>query len=152
MSGTFIIGAFDLAPAMFWDVGRDFREAAPIARFGNLFVFKGTFPVSKAAQAQSLYYRALYGKIYVAEPDIEGGIKMLSQSVALDPTAFFVALELGNQSLKIGNREEALRAYLIARENAPASDNISELLTRQIERVQTESLEQIKPLRNPGVE
>ncbi len=152
MSGTFIIGAFDLAPAMFWDVGRDFREAAPIARFGNLFVFKGTFPASKAEQARILYYRALYGKIYVAEPDIEGGIKMLSQSVALDPTAFFVALELGNQSLKIGNREEALRAYLIARENAPASDNISELLTLQIERVQTESLEQIEPLRNPGFE
>lgn len=77
---------------------------------------------------------------------------MLSRSVALDPAAFFVALELGNQYLKIGNREEALRAYRIARENAPASDDIGELLARQIERVQKEPLEQIHPLRNPALE
>ncbi len=77
---------------------------------------------------------------------------MLSQSVALDPTAFFAALELGNQHLKIGNREEALRAYRIAKENAPTTDDIRELLARQIERVEVEPLEQIQPLRNPGLE
>ena len=69
-----------------------------------------------------------------------------------DPKAFFVALELGNQYLKIGNREESLRAYRIAKENAPATDDISEMLSRQIERVETEPLEQIQPLRNPGIE
>lgn len=77
---------------------------------------------------------------------------MLSQSVTLDPKAFFVALELGNQHLKLGNREEALKAYRIAKENAPVSDDIGELLIRQIERVETEPLTQIEPLRNPGVE
>jgi hypothetical protein len=77
---------------------------------------------------------------------------MLSESAALDPTAFFVALELGNQHLKIGNREESLRAYRIARENAPVSDDISQLLLRQIERMETEPLEQILPLRNPEIE
>jgi predicted Zn-dependent protease len=77
---------------------------------------------------------------------------LLSQAAALDPKAFFVALELGNQYLKTGNREEALRAYRIALENAPATDQISELLARQIERVETEPLEQIELLRNPGLE
>ena len=49
-------------------------------------------------------------------------------------------------------REEALRAYQLARENVPPDDRISELLTRQIERVTTEPLKEILPLRNPEVE
>ncbi|HET8781422.1 MAG TPA: phospholipid carrier-dependent glycosyltransferase [Pyrinomonadaceae bacterium] len=152
VSGTFIIGAEALAPSLWWDVGKTFRDATPVARIGNLFVFRGTFPAPHAAQAYSLYIRAVYGKIYTAEPDVQGGIEMLSRSVALDPKAFFVALELGNQHLKIGNREEALRAYRLAQENAPASDDIGELLARQIERVQSAPLAQIQLLRNPGLE
>lgn len=152
MSGTFILGAFELAPSLFWDIGKDFREATPVARIGNLFVYRGTFPASRPAQARALYFQAMRYKLYADNPDVEGGIKMLSRSVALDPQAFFVALELGNQYLKIGDREGALRAYNIARENAPASDSICELLARQIERVQAEPLAQIQSLRNPGVE
>ncbi len=91
-------------------------------------------------------------KIYTTEPDIEGAIKLLSEAVALDPKKFHHAVELGNQYLKVGKREEALRAYQIAKENAPADNAISELLTRQIERVETEPLEQITPLRNPKIE
>ncbi|MBA4122954.1 MAG: hypothetical protein H0X72_10895 [Acidobacteria bacterium] len=150
-SGTFIIGAKELAPSLFWDVGKPFRGAAPAARFGNLFVFRGTFPGANAARAAYLFFGAV-GKIYSPEADIEGGIQMLSQSLALDPSPFFVWLELGNQYLKLGNRDEALRAYRTAKETAPASDSISELLRIQIERVQTEPLNQIQPLRNPGLE
>lgn len=149
-SGTFILGAKEMAPSLFWDVGKPFRGATPVARYGNLFVFRGTFSW-RATQAASLFFQAV-SKIYAPEPDVEGGIQMLSQSLALDPSAFFVWLELGNQYLKTGNREEALRAYRTAKENAPASDSISELLTIQVERVQTEPLEQIQPLRNPGLE
>jgi hypothetical protein len=152
MSGTFIIGAFELSQSLFWDVGKNFREATPVARIGNLFVYSGTFPASHPAQARALYFQAMRSKLYTDKPDVAGGIKMLSQSVALDPQAFFVALELGNQYVKVGDREGALRAYRIAKENAPASDSISELLARQIERVQAEPLAQIQSLRNPGLE
>ena len=127
-----------------------FRDATPIAWFGNLFVFRGTFKFPEARRT-SLTQRAM-NKIYTAEPDIEGAIKLLSEVIALDPKNFTNAVELGNQYLKIGNREEALRAYRLAKENAPADDEISELLTRQIERVATEPLEQISPLRNPKIE
>ena len=133
-------------------MGKTFRGATPVARFGNVFVFRGTFPASPAAQSRLLYSRAVYGKLYAPEPDVEGGIKMLWRSVALDPKAFVVALELGNQYLKLGDREAALRAYRMARENSPASDDVGELLARQIERVETEPLERIQPLRNPGLE
>ena len=152
LRGTFIIGAFELSPKLFWDFGKHFREAEPIARIGNVFVFRGTFPGSRAAQSYALYNRAVHGKIYTAAPDVEGAIKMLERSVALDPQAFFVALELGNQYLKTGDREAALRAYGTAHANAPVADDICELLARQIERLETEPLEQIPPLRNPGIE
>jgi len=144
LSGTLFLGARQVRskPA--------FRDATPIARFGNLFVFRGTFrdPDTKVFR---LAIRAR-NKIYTTEPDIEGAIKLLSEAVALDPKKFHNAVELGNQYLNLGKREEALRAYRIAKENAPADDAISELLTRQIERVAAEPLEQISPLRNPKIE
>ena len=144
VSGTIIMGARRLR-------GRPaFRDATPVARFGNLFVFCGTFKFPEA-RVTSLTVRAM-NKIYTAEPDAEGAIKLLSEAVAINPKKFSNAVELGNQYLKLGNREEALRAYRIAKENAPAADEISELLARQIKRVATEPLEQISPLRNPEIE
>jgi len=78
-------------------------------------------------------------------------IKLLIEAVAVNPQNFSNAVELGNQYLKLRNCEEALRAYQIAKENAPADAEISGLLIRQIERVTTEPLAQIQPVRNPKV-
>ena len=143
ISGTIFIGARRARNAAF-------REATPVARFGNLLIFRGTFKFPEARN-QSLTLRAR-NKIYTAEPDIEGAIKLLTEAVAINPKKFSNALELGNQYLKLGKREEALQAYRTSKENAPADDEISNLLTRQIERVATEPLDQISPLRNPEIE
>ena len=149
LSGTFFLGGIGMAPRLWWDRAA-FREATPVARFGNLFVFRGTFR-APGLRAQSLYYRAV-DELYSNNPDAATAVRLLSESAALDPKAFFVSLELGNQYLKIGKRGEALRAYQLAKEYAPADNDISELLARQIERVATEPLEQISPLRNPEIE
>jgi tetratricopeptide (TPR) repeat protein len=143
VSGTIILGARRARNAAF-------RDATPIARFGNLFIFRGTFKFPEFRNT-SLAVRAR-NKIYTAEPDIEGAIKLLTEAVAVNPQNFSNAVELGNQHLKLRNREEALRAYRSARENAPTDSEISKLLARQIERLSTEPLEQISPLRNPRVE
>jgi tetratricopeptide (TPR) repeat protein len=127
-----------------------FRDATPIARFGNLFVFRGTFKFPEFRNI-SLTMRAR-NKIYTAEPDIEGAIKLLTEAVAVNPQNFSNAVELGNQYVKLGKREDALRAYRIAKENAPADTEIRGLLIRQIERVAIEPLERISSLRNPKVE
>jgi hypothetical protein len=148
-TGTFILGANEFAPTLWWDRSA-FREAAPVARFGNLFVFRGTFKLS-SMKAARLYFLAT-NKIYAEQPDVEGAIQMLSESLAVDPKAFFVALELGNQYLKLGKREEALKAYRVAKEHAPPSDETAELLARQIQLVETEPLERVQPLRNPAAE
>lgn len=144
VSGTIILGARQV-----W--GRPaFHDATPIARFGNLFIFRGAFKLPEA-RVTALTLRAR-NKIYTAEPDIDGAIKLLTEAVALNPKKFSNAIELGNQYLKVGNREEALRAYRIAKANVPPDDKFSDLLTRQIERVVTEPLPEISPLRNPEVE
>ena len=149
ITGTVILGAGEFIPSLWWEKN-EFRNAIPIARFGNVFVFRGTFKTDDLI-ASRLFYSSL-DKIYSDKPDIGEAIQRLSRAVEIDPRAFFVALELGNQYLKIGNREEALRAYRIAKDNVPPTDDTSELLARQIERVETEPLEQIQPVRNPGIE
>jgi tetratricopeptide (TPR) repeat protein len=149
ITGTVILGAGEFTPKLWWDK-KTFRETVPTERFGNLFVFRGTFKTSEL-RVSGLYWGAI-DRIYTDKPETEEAIRRLSKSVEIDPRAFFAALELGNQYLKIGNREESLRAYRIAKENVPPSDETGELLKRQIERVETEPLEQIPPVRNPGIE
>jgi hypothetical protein len=150
--GTIIIGAENLTPKLWWDLGLPLREVEPAARMGNVFVFKGTFVRPKAALARSLWFRAIYTKLYVPEPDVATAINLLEQSIQLDPTAFVASLELGNQYLTRGDRDNALRAYRVAYEHAPRTDSIYELLGEQVRRVETEPLENIATLRNPGIE
>ncbi|MGE3467253.1 MAG: tetratricopeptide repeat protein, partial [Pyrinomonadaceae bacterium] len=110
-TGIFIIGANEIAPTFWWDKA-SFREAQPIARFGNLFVFEGTFDI-RPLLAQGLQYRATF-LVYGPEPDIDKAIGLLVESADLDPRAFFVSLERGNLYLKTGKRDEALAAYRTA--------------------------------------
>jgi hypothetical protein len=149
-TGTFIVGANELSPSWVWDK-KSFRDAEPAARFGNLFVYEGTFDI-RSMRAQGLAYRAAF-QIYGPEPNIERATAMLTESFSLDPKAFFVALELGNQNLKLGKREEALNAYQNALDNCPTEDPNRHLIYEQIERLKSStSLEGIQPLRNPAME
>ena len=149
-TGTFLIGANEVSPTWVWDK-KAFRDVEPITRFGNLFVYHGTFDV-RPLKGQGLAYRAGF-QIYGPEPNLEKGIEMLEESFALDPRAFFVALELGNQYLKLGNRDEAINAYQRALDNCPTEDSNGNLISEQIERLMSStSLEGIQPLRNPAME
>jgi hypothetical protein len=153
ITGTFIIGANELGPKMFWDAGKPLRGFAPVKRFGNLFIFRGTFAMPTAVLSRRLYNLALYENLYVQKPDVPAGIEKLNKSIELDSSAFCSSLELGNQYLKLGQRDEALRAYRISYENAPKIDSISDLLGEQVRRLETgEPIENISPLRNPGIE
>ena len=152
ISGTFIIGANELGPKMWSDVGKPLRGLQPAARFGNIFIFQGTFDRPTALLARRLYHAAVYDNIYVPEPNIPEAIGKLSRAIELDPGAFCAALELGNQYLRLRDREGALRAYRTSFEHAPQSDSIYDLLADQIRRVESEPLENIAALRNPGIE
>jgi tetratricopeptide (TPR) repeat protein len=148
-TGTFIVGANEIAPALWWDKSA-FREAEPVARFGNIFVFRGTFDI-RAMRAQGLVYRAGF-HVYGPEPDLGRAIEMLAEAESIDPRAFFVSMELGNLYLGRQDREAALRHYQRALENMPARDEIYDSVALQIERLNSEPIENIRPVRNPGLE
>ena len=151
LSGTFFIGAKELAPALWWDVGKEFRKAKAVTRFGTMFVYRGTFPPSRPAQSRALYVRGMR-ELYSPDADVDSGIEMLEKAHRLDPAAFFIALELGNQYLRVAKRDQARNAYMRARRYAPSADEIATLLDAQIARIAREPLAAIAPLRNPAVE
>ena len=148
-SGTIFIRSSFFSPGTFWD-RRVFREATPAVRFGNLFVYQGTF-FSPADAAAALYFHGIE-KLYADQPDDAAAEKAFQQSAEMDPTAFFVHIELGNLLLKRGAREAALRAYSDALKFAPEGALIRKPIEMQIERITHHLPGEIPPLRNPFLE
>jgi hypothetical protein len=77
---------------------------------------------------------------------------MLRESAQLNPTAFFVHIEMGNLCLARGSREEALQAYNDAIKYSPDLPFFREPIQDQIRQVSSQPLFQIAPLRNPELE
>jgi hypothetical protein len=148
-SGTFIMSTWTLSKRLWWD-SPQLRAAAPVARIGNAIVFRGTFMLP-GEQAPTMYFLADL-KLYAEKPDLEAAERLLRQSAAIDPTAFFVNIELGNVCLKRGLREDALRAYTLALAQAPNDSALRRSIEEQMRRVTSQSLEQIPALRNPQLE
>jgi len=148
-SGTILEDAKFMSRRLWWDAPA-LRAATPVARFGNLLVFRGTFALP-GKQAAALYFAGL-SKIFSEKPYLEKAERLLSQSAAIDPSAFFVNIELGNVFLKRGSREDALRAYTAALEHAPDDKSLRQSIQEQIKRVSVEVLDQIPELRDPDLE
>jgi tetratricopeptide (TPR) repeat protein len=146
-SGTILADARFLGKKPFWDTP-SLRNAAPSARFGNLLVFRGTFPSYLAGK---FYFDAL-SKIYTEKPELEAAEQLLRQSLAADPSAFFVDIQLGNICVRRGSRDCASRAYSDALQHAPNDPQLRGLIEAQIKRVSSEPLNQIPDLRDPFME
>jgi len=148
ISGTIFVRSGFLSPKPFWD-RRVLREATPLARFGNLFVYRGTYP-SPAGAAAALYFHGIE-ELYADKPDEGAAEKALQQSAQIDPSAFFVNIELGNLRLKHGRRKEALQAYSDALKYAPEDALFRQPIDEQIARF-AHPLGEIPSLRNPFLE
>jgi tetratricopeptide (TPR) repeat protein len=148
-SGTVMIDARFLSKQPFWD-NAYLRGTTPTARLGNLLVFRGPCKCGSLL-ASGLFFGAL-GMIYAEKPDLEAAAQMLKQAIALDPTPFFVHLQLGNVYLRRGLREDALRAYSDASRYASYDLEQKHLIDERIKRVSSEPLSQIPDLRNPTME
>jgi hypothetical protein len=146
-SGTILADARYLGKKPFWDTP-SLRNAVPNARFGNLLVFRGTFPSYLGGK---FYFDAL-SKIYTEKPELEAAETLLRQSLASDPNAFFVDIELGNVCMKRGSRYCALQAYSDALQHAPDDSQLRGLIEAQIKRVSAEPLKRIPDLRDPFME
>jgi dolichyl-phosphate-mannose-protein mannosyltransferase len=148
-SGTIFITAEWLGKRLWWD-NPTLRAAVPVARFGNLLIFRGTFSVP--GLSANVVYRTALRKIYSEKPDLQAAQQLLSRSAAIDLNAFFVNIELGNVCMRRGLREDALHAYAVALEHAPNDAVMRGLIENQIRRVSLEPLNQISILRNPALE
>jgi hypothetical protein len=146
-SGTILADARFLGKKPFWDTP-SLRTAVPSSRFGNLLVFRGTFPSNLAGK---FYFDAL-AKIFTEKPDLEAAERLLRQSLASDPSAFFVDIQLGNVCVKRGSRACASRAYSDALQYAPNDSQLRGLIGAQIKRVSSDPFNQIQDLRDPFME
>jgi hypothetical protein len=148
-TGTIFVEPGDLAPQPYWDLAA-LRQATPAVRFGNAFVFRGTFYLPGLA-ASSMYWRGIT-KLYIEKPDEVAAEKAFLRSAELDPTAYFVHIQLGNLYLKRADRERALHAYSDALKFVGSNSQIRAELQEHIQRVSTGSLADVTPLRDPYME
>lgn len=148
-SGTIFISSGFMVRRPFWNQTA-LWAATPVARFGNIFVYRGTFHLPALA-AGGLYWHGIV-KLYADEPDETAAEEAFRRSVEIDPSAFFVHIELGNLLLKRGAREKALRAYSDALKYAPEDAVTRAPIEEQIKRISDRPGGQIPTLRNPYLE
>lgn len=125
-------------------------EAQPVKRFGNLFVYQGTFELPGLA-AEGLYYYGIR-KMYAEKPNKAVAERAWRRAAELEPEAFFINVELGNLSLKRGERDAALEFYKKALAYAPDQRGLRGPIEEQIGMFSRSSAEVIPPLRNPFLE
>ena len=148
-SGTIMVNARLLAKMPFWDTP-SLRGRVPDARFGNLLIFRG--PCACGSLFAQLVYSEALARIFSEAPDLPGAERLLRESIRLDPSPFFVYIDLGNLLLKRGARDDALRAYSEALKRVPGDPEISWAIEEQIKRASSEPLDQIPELSNPFLE
>jgi hypothetical protein len=148
-SGTIFASPVFLFHKSYWDRVA-LRDAKPVARFGNLFVYSGSFYLPPNA-ALTLYFEGR-AKLFGESPDLEAAKNAFREAAKFDASAYFVNIDLGNVCVLRGEREEALQAYRTALQYVGDDSVTRHYLEKQIERVSTEDLEGILPVRDPAME
>ncbi|MET0386467.1 MAG: tetratricopeptide repeat protein [Polyangiales bacterium] len=148
LQGTLFVNARWLTPRPTYDFGL-FREAQPVARYGNLVVLRGTFHARwlRAAKRRELVGQALTTDRARAE-------KLLEEVVAIYPEDYRSSFELGNMLLERGATDAARRAYQLSHDHAPPADLIVGALAAQIALLSRSDVASasLRPIRNPWLE
>lgn len=108
ITGTVFLNAASLAPRRIYDYA-PFRQAQPVARFGNLLVYRGEFHLPWLRASKRLW-RAM-DLLYSQNQDVATAERLLTESVAMYPQAYPAAIELGNLLNHRGARDEAIIAH-----------------------------------------
>jgi tetratricopeptide (TPR) repeat protein len=147
VTGWFFMQAPSLSPHHRYDLAA-LREATPVARFGNLLIYHGTYHLPGYV-AGAMYWRA-HRLTYLHSPDPVKAEALLRRVIELEPHSYSVRIELGNFALKRQDVPEAVSWYRGALEDAPPQyrNNIAE----QIARLSTNAPSAVPPLHNPALE
>jgi hypothetical protein len=143
VSGWFFIGADSIAPKNLYDLGA-LREGTPVARFGDLMIFHGSFHLPGYVALQ-MYFRARE-LTYLNPPDPVKAEALFHRVIELEPRSYTARIELGNYALKRQDIPAAVAWYRGALEDAPPQfrSNIAE----QIAKLGTASASSVPPLHN----
>lgn len=150
--GTFFIPTTSLSPNLY-DVDNQmdvFRRARPVARRGNLLVYRGRFhlPNVRAMWLGNKGYKALFVD---KKPDTTSAIRFMAAAMKLYPKSMFMDWELGNLYASRNARPEAIQAFSQARIYC-IDPELKAMLTAHIRRLQTSRQRQLPTLRNPATE
>jgi tetratricopeptide (TPR) repeat protein len=147
VSGWFFMQATSLAPHRRYDLAA-LREATPVARFGTLMIFHGTYHLPGYV-AGAMYWRAKQ-LTYLNPPDPEKAEALLRRVIELEPHSYTARIELGNFALKRQDVPAALEWYRTALEDAPPQFRSN--ITEQIAKLAIHSPSAVPPLHNPALE
>jgi hypothetical protein len=98
-SGTVITEAKLISRLLWWDAP-ELRAATPVARFGNLKIFRGQFRMP-GKQAVQLYLLG-NGKIYAEHPDLHSAEVLLEQVGGGGSQSIFLTYCIGECSPSAG--------------------------------------------------
>jgi hypothetical protein len=147
VSGWFFMRSADLSPQHHFDLA-GLREATPTARFGNLFIYQGTYHLPGYV-AGAMYWRAKH-LMYHDPPDLVKAEKLTRQVIELEPTDYTSAIDLGDLALKRQDIPAALFWYRSALANAPPQFQAN--IAEQIAKLSSSSANAVPPLHNPSQE
>jgi tetratricopeptide (TPR) repeat protein len=114
-----------------------------------VLVYRGTFYLPNI-RADALFDRAAM-LLEEPNPDFPRIESLLKEGLALRSNDFSGWMMLGNLHVIRGEREEALAAYQKARDSTPPSP-FRTLFEEQVERVSSQPLDSVKPMRDPAIE
>lgn len=156
LTGWFVMGMGTLLPVpqADWDPKRDLKGRVLVARFGPMGVWKGTQndPRGRA--------EAMGGRVfdYIYKENGQDWAKValrLEEALKELPMAIPGYFELGNAYLRLGRREDAIRAYngMFVQKQMPIDPLVAKQVHTQIDALKAGTpLAQLKPLRNPWLE
>ncbi|HJQ37644.1 MAG TPA: hypothetical protein VKB93_10945 [Thermoanaerobaculia bacterium] len=150
LNGWFFIKAGDLATDTPWADFTAFRRAKPVARFGNLLVYRGTFELPWIRSFHSFMGAVMM--IHGPKPDPARIEALFRDAVRLNPRAYPMQISLGNFVAQQGRRDEALRAFLAARGSLAKGDPLGPILDAHIARIRREPPQRVAMLTNPWSE
>lgn len=141
-------------PQCGWDPKVGLRGLEPVARFGEVEVWRGR-QVLPLARADSLYGRIIEHIYQQNGNDWPLVARRAQEIVELLPQHVGAGVELGNAQLRMGHREAARKAYqrLLDQKVLPVDELTRVGLQRQIARLDAgEATEKIQPLRHSWME
>jgi hypothetical protein len=147
VSGWFFLRSADVAPRQTYDLAA-LRDATPVARFGNLFIYHGTFYLPGWV-AGGMYWRATE-LTYLDPPDPVKAERLLHRVMELEPHSYATPIELGNFALKRKEFPAAISWYRIALQNAPLQ--FQGAIAEQIAKLSSAGASSVPPFHNPAQE